>query len=46
MFHERALTATVSNIEHIESNSLNGVGVIKIFFFTPEVPASMRRSRR
>jgi len=30
--HERALTATVSNIEHIESNSLNGVGVIKIFF--------------
>ncbi len=30
--HERALTATVGNIEHIESNSLNGVGVIKVFF--------------
>ncbi len=30
--HERSLTATVSDIEHIESNSLNGVGVIKIFF--------------
>lgn len=30
--HERALTATVNDIEHIESNSLNGVAVIKIFF--------------
>src|ERR1051325_1004534 len=29
--HERALTATVNDIEHIESNSHNGVGVIKIF---------------
>src|ERR1051325_97644 len=29
--HERALTATVNDIEHIESNSHNGIGVIKIF---------------
>jgi len=30
--YERALTTTVSNIEHIESQSLNGIGVVKIFF--------------
>jgi multidrug efflux pump subunit AcrB len=30
--HERILTTTVDNIEHIESQSLNGVGVEKIFF--------------
>jgi CzcA family heavy metal efflux pump len=29
---ERALTTTVNNIEHIESQSLNGVAVVKIFF--------------
>ncbi|HMB94874.1 MAG TPA: efflux RND transporter permease subunit, partial [Tepidisphaeraceae bacterium] len=29
---ERILTTTVNDIEHIESLSLNGVGVIKIFF--------------
>src|SRR5277367_2767584 len=29
---ERGMTVTVNNIEHIESQSLNGVGVIKIFF--------------
>src|ERR1017187_9363610 len=29
---ERGLTITVSDIEHIESQSVNGVGVIKIFF--------------
>ena len=29
--HERALTATVNDIEHIESNSYNGVGIIKVF---------------
>ncbi len=31
-YYERALTTTVSNIEHIESQSLYGVGVVKIFF--------------
>src|SRR5580698_1433378 len=30
--HERALTTTVNNIEHIESTSYEGVGVIKVFF--------------
>jgi multidrug efflux pump subunit AcrB len=30
--HERALSATVNDIEHIESNSYNGVGIIKVFF--------------
>src|SRR5881396_893379 len=30
--HERALTTTVNNIEHIESTSYDGVGVVKVFF--------------
>jgi multidrug efflux pump subunit AcrB len=29
---ERAITTTVNNIQHIESASYNGVGVIKVFF--------------
>ena len=29
--NERALTVTVNNIEHIESTSYNGIGVIKVF---------------
>jgi multidrug efflux pump subunit AcrB len=29
---ERSLTTTVNDIAHIESNSLNGVGVIKVYF--------------
>jgi multidrug efflux pump subunit AcrB len=29
--NERALTVTVNNIEHIESTSYNGLGVIKVF---------------
>ena len=30
--NERVLTASVNNIEHIESQSLDGVGVIRIYF--------------
>ncbi|MGF6857057.1 multidrug efflux pump subunit AcrB [Paraburkholderia sp. CI3] len=30
--YERALTTDVDDIEHIESQSLNGVSVVKIFF--------------
>src|ERR1700675_4598197 len=30
--NERTLTTTVNDIEHIESQSLNGISVIKIFF--------------
>src|SRR6201987_1219270 len=30
--YERALTSDVDNIEHIESQSLNSVSVVKIFF--------------
>ncbi len=30
--NERAITTTVNDIEHIESQSLHGVGVIKVFF--------------
>jgi CzcA family heavy metal efflux pump len=30
--HERVLTTTVNDIEHIESQSLPGVGIIKIYF--------------
>lgn len=29
---ERAMTTTVNDIEHIESQSMNGVGVIKVYF--------------
>ncbi|MGD0681777.1 MAG: efflux RND transporter permease subunit [Terracidiphilus sp.] len=29
---ERGMTTTVNDIEHIESQSLNGVGLIKVFF--------------
>ncbi len=29
---ERGMTTTVNDIEHIESQSLNGIGMIKIFF--------------
>jgi multidrug efflux pump subunit AcrB len=37
---ERALTTTVDNIDHIESNSLYGVAVVKLFF-QPQVNLSM-----
>lgn len=30
--HERILTVTVNNIEHIESTSYNGISVVKVFF--------------
>lgn len=30
--HERILTTTVNDIEHVESQSLNGIAVVKIFF--------------
>src|SRR5580698_59148 len=29
---QRALTTTVNDIEHIEANSYNSVGIIKVFF--------------
>ena len=31
-YYERQLTSQVSNIEHIESQSLNGYGTVKIYF--------------
>ncbi len=31
-YYERQLTTSVNNIEHIESQSLPGVGIVKIFF--------------
>src|SRR5204863_746732 len=37
---ERALTTTVNDIEHIEANSYNGFGIIKIFFH-PNVAISV-----
>jgi multidrug efflux pump subunit AcrB len=30
--YERALTTTVNDVEHIEANSYNGFGIVKIFF--------------
>jgi multidrug efflux pump subunit AcrB len=38
--HERVLTTTVNNIDHIESTSYNGIGVIKVFF-QPKVSVAM-----
>ena len=35
-YYERALTTTVSNVEHIESQSLYGRGIVKIFFSSGE----------
>src|SRR3981081_4067970 len=32
LLNERILTASVNNIEHIESQSLSGVGVIRVYF--------------
>ncbi len=32
LLSERTLTTTVNNIEHIESQSLYGIGIIKVFF--------------
>jgi multidrug efflux pump subunit AcrB len=29
---ERGMTTTVNDIDHIESQSLNGIGIIKVFF--------------
>ena len=40
---ERSLTSSVNNIEHIESRSINGAGVIKIF--CSRSPSLSRRSR-
>jgi multidrug efflux pump subunit AcrB len=37
---ERIMTTTVNDIEHIESQSLNGIGVIKVFF-QPNVKIDM-----
>src|ERR1017187_4469027 len=37
---ERGLTTTVNNIEHIESQSLNGLAVVKIYFH-PDVQIDM-----
>ena len=31
-YYERSLTTTVANIEHIESESLYGRGIVKVFF--------------
>jgi multidrug efflux pump subunit AcrB len=41
---ERALTTTVNDIEHIESQSLTGIGVIKIFF-QPSVNVDLANSQ-
>ena len=38
--YERAGTTTVNDIEHIESQSVNGIGVVK-FFFQPTVNPEM-----
>ena len=47
---ERSLTTTVDNIEHIESQSLYGVAVVKVFFQparTLSAPSrKLRRSNR
>jgi multidrug efflux pump subunit AcrB len=46
--YERSLTTTVNNIEHIESQTMNGISVVKVFFQPnakhPEVAASGRHA--
>ena len=44
-FYERQLTSTVNDIDHIESQSLNGVGIVKIYF-QPGVEIRTRKSPR
>src|SRR5215813_8080312 len=40
--HERALSITVNDIEHIESTSYNGIGVIKVYLQpSASVPAAV-----
>jgi multidrug efflux pump subunit AcrB len=41
---QRALTTTVNDIEHIEANSYNGIGVVKIFFH-PQVDISVANAQ-
>ena len=41
---QRALTTTVNDIEHIEANSYNGIGVVKIFF-QPSVDISVANAQ-
>jgi len=38
---ERIMTTTVNDIEHIESNSLAGIAIVKVFF--SPTPTSRRR---
>jgi multidrug efflux pump subunit AcrB len=42
---ERALTTTVDNIEHVESQSLYGIAVVKVFL-QPTFSKGLRRLRR
>src|ERR1700752_3667581 len=41
---QRALTTTVNDIEHIESNSYNGFGIVKVFF-QPNVDIRMANAQ-
>ncbi|MBS0249441.1 MAG: efflux RND transporter permease subunit [Proteobacteria bacterium] len=41
---QRALTTTVNDIDHIEANSYNGIGVVKIFFH-PSVDISVANAQ-
>src|ERR1039457_7217517 len=36
---ERAFSTTVNGIEHIESRSIQGVGLMKVYFHAGETPA-------
>ena len=42
--HERILTTTVNDIEHVESQSLNGISIVKIYF-QPNVNIQMAISQ-
>jgi multidrug efflux pump subunit AcrB len=45
-YYERQLSTTVNDIDHIESQSLNGIGVVKIFFRPAWISARRRRRSR
>jgi Cu/Ag efflux pump CusA len=44
-YYERSLTSTVENIEHIESQSLYGRGIVKVFLHSSRCPLASRHRR-
>jgi AcrB/AcrD/AcrF family len=43
--YERVLTATVDNIQHLESTTVNGQAIVKIFLYVPALCHAKRMNR-